>query len=216
MAKKFVIYPEKIALVDHSRILDGTVNYLDAFETDASAYLVPRRVEDGVTINYTGEAVDIEEQAENGLLVLVDTFKKRFGVNFTINVGQWTFELEALARGQQKSDVNAAHNVQKGIPPAAKVATTGIDFAASILTEKYAALFIMPPNKDDGKRLYLYMPKISQNFQDREHALSVNQQQVGLTMKALALQTSDPDELTPHQAIYTEVTAQDLLFPIEL
>lgn len=212
--KKFVIFPEKIALVDHSRILDGTLTSLADFQTDPSSFLLPRRNEDGVTLSFSGESVDIQEQAENGMMLMSDRLRKSHGVSLALNTGQWNFQMEALMRGQSAGSV--ANDQTASIEgPNDATAITGIDFLNAFETEKFATLLVMPVNKVSGDRLYYYLPKATMEIGDREQTLNTEQQANTLTLTGLALQTSDPDELTPHQAIYGAVNDHGLVFPIE-
>lgn len=212
--KHYKIHPTKIALVQFSRVQDGTVATLDAIKNDTAAWLFPRRVEDGITLNITGETEDYEGQGSSGVLVPLDSIIKRKGVEFTINLSHWTFSVEQLARGGKTADVATDHTASISANDDA-TSIEGLGNPTKLETEKFTLLIEMPANKSDSKVLYLLMPKVGITFGDREMSLNHAQQNPSLTFRCYGLETADPDELTPVQSIYTEATDDGLLFPIE-
>lgn len=208
------LHPKKIVLVPLSRVLDGTVADIASFSTDTAAWLVPNRIEEGVTFNKTGEAVDYEEETEDGVIVQMDTFKRRKGLEFTINLGRWSFEIEALMQGKDQDNVEDDQTASlEGSDDATSI--KGLDLSDELTTQKFAVVLIFPENKDDGKTLYCYLPKMAISISDNEQQLTAEQQSPALTFKALGLETSDPDELSPSQDIYSKVTAGGLYFFFE-
>lgn len=213
MQKKRVLYPERIYLVDHSRIQDGTVNTIATLKADANVFLVPRRGEEGVTFSRSGEALNIRERAENGKMVTVDQLDTEAGQTFSINLGRWSFEIEALKRGRLAGDVEEDHKAS--IDASEDATVKGIKLEQTLEQSKMAALFQMPVDKQTGETLYFYVPKCQRNVADAEQTINVEQQSNVLNMICLALEESDPDEVTPHQAIYDNVNAYDLGFWFE-
>lgn len=212
MVEKHVLYPEKIYLVKEDRIQDGTIATLAALKEDASVYLVPRRGEEGVTFNISEAGIDIRERAANGSLVHLDKKRTEFGMTFTINMGRWDFNIEALLRGAHPDIVEEDHVAS--IETADDATVKGLAFLQSINTEKFTALFECAEEPSTGKRLYYYVPKITREFGDREHVLNVQQISSPLPFRALALDDDlSPDPVTAHQEIYNKVTHTDLFFP---
>lgn len=208
------IHPSKIALVPFDRILDGTVTTLDDIKTDTEAWLLPQRIEDGVTLNFSGDQEDYEEQGESGVLVLKDSVNMRRGLEFTINLGRWHFKIEQVLRGGKSEDVKSDQTLSiEGADDATGV--EGLGIPSTVTTQKFAVLFEMPANKSDGNTLYMLIPKAGISVDDREQNLTHPQQTPALTFKAYGLETSDPDELTPVQDIYSEATDDGLIFPVE-
>lgn len=194
--------------------MDGTVDSISAFLQDVEAFLVPNRIEDGVTLSMTSEAVDYEEEGSGGVIVLKDTLRRRKGLEFTINLGRWSFQIEALMQGQSPDAVKADQTAS--IDAAADAtAITGLEITNALETEKFAALMIMPANKSDGKTLYYLVPKVAISHADREQTLNHTQQTPALVFKALGLETSDPDEVTPCQALYSGVSDDGLYYFFE-
>lgn len=213
MQKKRVLYPEKIYLIDHTRIQDGTADTIAAIKADANVFLVPRRGEEGVTFNRTGEALDLRERAENGKMVTIDQLDVEAGQTFSINLGRWSFEIEAIKRGRLSGDVEEDHTAS--IEAAQDATVKGLKLEQTLEQSKMAALFQMPADKASGDTLYFYVPKCQRNVADAEQTLNVEQQSNVLNMICLALEEADPDEVTPHQAIYDNVNAYDLGFWFE-
>jgi hypothetical protein len=208
------IHPSKIALVPFDRILDGTVTTLDDLKTDTEAWLVPQRIEDGVTLNFSGDQEDYEEQGSSGILVLKDSVNMRRGLEFTINLGRWNFIIEQTLRGGKSGDVEETQTLSIDAADDA-TAVKGLGIPATLTTQKFAVLFEMPANKSDSNVLYQLVPKAGISVDDREQALTHAQQTPALTFKAYGLETADPDELTPVQDIYSEATDDGLIFPVE-
>lgn len=211
MIEKHVIYPENIYLIKEDRIQDGSVDTLKKLKEDAAVYKVPRRGEEGVTFNFNQAGTDVRERAKNGALVHIKTFQTEFGLTFTINLGRWDFNIEALLRGDHPEIVKEDHVAS--IEGADDATVKGLEFVQSILKEEFTVLFEMAEEPDSGDRLYCYIPKSSRDYGDRETVLNVAQISSPLTYRALALDDDlDPDPVTAHQEIYSKVTHTDLAF----
>lgn len=211
MIEKHVIYPENIYLIKEDRIQDGSVDTLKKLKEDAAVYKVPRRGEEGVTFNFNQAGTDVRERAKNGALVHIKTFQTEFGLTFTINLGRWDFNIEALLRGDHPDIVKEDHVAS--IEGADDATVKGLEFVQSILKEEFTVLFEMAEEPDSGDRLYCYIPKSSRDYGDRETVLNVAQISSPLTYRALALDDDlDPDPVTAHQEIYSKVTHTDLAF----
>jgi hypothetical protein len=210
----FKIHPSKISLVTFDRVMDGTVSDFSTMLSDTNAWLTPQRVEDGVTLNYSGEMEDFEEQGSSGVLVQKGSVIKRQSLQFTVNLGRWNFNIEQVFRGGASGDVADDQTASiEGSDDATSV--TGLGLPTTLETQKFAALIEMPANKDDDKTLRLFLPKVGISFEDREQNLNHSQQTPSMKFKAYGLETSDPDELTPVQTIYGAATDDGLIFPVE-
>ena len=211
MVQKHILYPEKIFLVKEDRVQDGSIATLAALMADASAYAIPRRGEEGVTFNFSESGVDVRERAPSGVMVHLNNFRTEFGVTFTINLGRWDFNIEALLRGDHPENVKVDYD---GSIDAANDATvTGLQFVQTILRDEFTFLFVMPEEPTTGKRLYYYIPRAVRNPGDREQVLNVAQVTSQLSFRALALDDEiTPDPRTAHRAIYAGVTHTDLAF----
>ena len=211
MIDKYVLYPESIYLVKEDRIQDGTVTSLDSLKNDATAYAVPRRAEEGVTLNFNESGVDVRERDKSGKLVHIDHFNTEFGMSFTINLGRFDFRIEALLRGQHPDTVK--EDYVASLEAADDSTVTGLEFVRTIMRDKFTWLFEMPEEKSTGKRLYYYIPKATRESADREKVLNVQQISSPITFRALALDDDlSPDPVLAHQAVYSGVTHTDLAF----
>lgn len=206
--EKFLIYPKRILMVDHTRVIDGTVDTIAKFATDASAYVVPRRADAGVTLNIQESGIDIQERSESGSLVRIKNYRNSFGASFTINLGRWDFNIEALLRGKAKTDVEVNHKAS--VVADADTTVTGIDVANAMDVSEFAVIFEMPADSATGKVLRYYFPKVSRTLGDREQSMTVAQQSNQITMSALALSAA---EVTAHRDIYDKVTEDGLYYP---
>lgn len=208
----FVIYPKSIYLVKESRVQDGTVATLAALKTDQSVYAVPRKGEEGVMLNYTEEGLTIRERSSSGVMLDVKNFRTSFGLTITINLGRWDFNIEALLRGDHPENVETDHTASiAGANDS--TAVTGIAFVQSILKDEFTMLCEMNEDPASGETLYFYVPKATRNFGDREMSMNVNQVSSPLSFRALALDEDvSPSQVVAHQAIYNNVTADELGF----
>ncbi len=208
------LLPKNIYLVLLDQITDGTIATLTALKGAASVYAVPKRPEEGIVFSTTAEDVDYEEMGLDGVLTLVDSKEKRRGATITINESRWSFNQMALLKGQALSDVKSDHELSIDADADA-TAVTGIDLKTTIEKQKFACLVEFPANKSDGKTLFLYMPKLVIAGQDLSLNLTHDQQKPPMQWKALALETADPDEVTPHQDIYNKITDNGLYYFFE-
>lgn len=205
------VHPKNIYLADHESVVDGTISTLALLKQHATAFLVPSRTQDDVTVHYSGEDVDYQEQGSSGMLVLSDRVSMSKGTGFTVNMGRWSFEIAAMREGQNQAAVETDH--QAGIDgPADSTAVKGIAPKATVLKKKFAALIEMPANPDDGKVLYILLPKVVAALNDYEQQLNHSQQNPALRFDATLLETA---EVTNYQALYNKVTDDGLCYWFE-
>jgi len=192
-------------------VVDGTIATLAALKAHASAFLVPSRTEADITQHFSGEDKDFYEQGSSGLMVLADRVKNGHGYGFTINSGRWSFELQALKRGQSNTDV--ANNQTLSVALANDVTNaTGIPSMTTILKEKFVALIELPVNPDDNKTLYLLVQRVIAASNDGDVVMNKNQINTAIRFDASKLEA---DEIAPYQALHAQVTDDGLYYYVE-
>ncbi|XWN36093.1 MAG: hypothetical protein ROO71_09015 [Balneola sp.] len=208
------LLPKNIYLVGLDQITDGTVATLAALKAAASVYAIPNRPEEGITFTMGGEDVTREEQGSDGVITMIDSVQKRRTASITINESRWSFKVLSLLNGQKIGDIETNHELSIDADADA-TAVTGLKLRTSIVKEKFAVLIEFPVNKDDAKTLYLYLPKMGIATQDVTKNLNHDQQKPPMQFNAYALETADPDELTPQLDIYNKITDNGLYYFIE-
>lgn len=208
----FVLYPSKIYLVKEDRVQDGTVTTLDSLKADASVYAIPRKGEEGVTLNWGEEGFMARERSSSGVMLDMKNFRSSQTLTFTINLARWTFEIESLLRGQHIDTVESDHTASIAASDDA-TAIKGIALANGILLQEFTILFEMLADPSSDETLYMYVPKATRDIGDREQVLNAAQIASPMPFRALALDDSvSPSQVTAHQAIYSDVTADGLGF----
>ena len=208
------IFPKNIYLVGLDQITDGTVATIAALKAATSVYAIPNRPEEGVTFTTGGEDVNYEHQGSDGVITMVDSVQKRRTASITINESRWSFKIMALLNGQKVGDVEANHKLSVDTAADA-TAVTGLALKTTIAKEKFAVLMEMPVNKSDGKTLYMYFPKMGVATQDTTLNLNHDQQKPAIQFNAYALETADPDEVTPQLSIYDKINDNGLFYFFE-
>ncbi|MEQ9309688.1 MAG: hypothetical protein RLN90_09550 [Balneolaceae bacterium] len=205
--------PKAIYLADHESVVDGTIDSIADLKAHASKYLVPSRTETDAILHLSAEDVDFVEQGStSGLQVLADRLRKAMGAGFSINMGRWEVQIQALSRGQ--SNVDDVETDQTTSIAADNDATgmTGLKAISTLTKTKFVALMELPVNLGDGKTLYILFQKVV--AASNEGDIPLNNSQVSQTLRfdSTLLEAA---EVTAYQAIHAEVVDDGLYYIIE-